>query len=55
MKNLERVESRYGNCAGLLRSTTIALAVVSAQPVPLTFVTTLGIVDILLEGVNLNI
>lgn len=53
MKNLERVESRYGNCAGLLRSNTIALAVVSAQPVPL--VTTLGIVDILLEGVNLNI
>ena len=53
MKNLERVESRYGHCAGLLRSNTIALAVVSAQPVSL--VTTLGIVDILLEGVNLNI
>ena len=53
MKNLDHVESGYGGCAGLLRSYTIALAVVSAQPVPL--VTTLGIVDILLEGANLNI
>ena len=53
MKNLDHVECRYRDCAGLLRSYTAALAVLSAQPVPL--VTTLGIADTWLEGVNLNI
>ena len=44
MKNLDHVECRYRDCAGLLRSRyTVALAVLSAQPVPL--VTTLEIAD----------
>ena len=48
MKNLDRVESRYGDYAGLLRSYTVGFS-------GFLCTTTLGVVDISLEGVNLNI
>ena len=48
MKNLAHVKSRYGDSAGLLRSYTVGFS-------GFVSTTTLGIVDISLEGVNLNI